>query len=89
MNKNGREFDVLIEDEKFTDQRTGVVTVSDKSFTAWADKGLQKVIEDVEGITNVFNFDTDRTEYHVYVDPRYNFEFIKKEVEAVLIVATR
>ncbi len=38
MNETGRKADILIEDEKYTDPRTGVEIVSELSFTVWADE---------------------------------------------------
>ena len=82
---NGKKTQILFEDMKNTDPRTGVEAVSQRNFRVWADKGMQEVIAAVEGVKHVFVY--QETEYVVYIDPRYDFEFIKREVEAALICA--
>jgi hypothetical protein len=83
MNK-GRKRDVLIEAVSYTDPRTGVHVVSDRDFTVWADEGMNDVILGVEGVTAVYSGQPKKTQYHVYVDARYDIEFIKAEVEATI-----
>jgi len=83
--KNGRMKDVIVEDVFETDERTGVRSLSTKKVTVWADVGLTEIIKVVEGVVNVYNFDHSKTEYTVYIDPRYSIEFVKAEIEAAIL----
>jgi 16S rRNA G966 N2-methylase RsmD len=56
------------------------------SFNVWADAGMMNFIKEVAGVTNVFD-NTCSTQYHVFLDPRYNRDFVKKEIEAVIVCA--
>lgn len=82
---NGKKKDILIEDKKFTDNRTGVESVSDRTFVVWADAGMKDVISAVDGVVAVYSGQPYETKYDVFVDPRYDFEFIKREVEAAIL----
>jgi hypothetical protein len=82
---NGKKKDVLIEDVKHTDTRTGVESVSDRTFVVWADAGMKDVINAIDGVVAVYSNQPYETKYDVYVDPRYDFEFIKREVEAAIL----
>ncbi len=78
MNEDGKKVDVLIEDKKYTDPRTGVeLPVS--ALTVWADENMKDIIKGVPGITNVYNTVTS-VEFSVYLDPRYDVEHIKREI---------
>lgn len=79
--KTGKMQDVLIEDN-YTKDETGLSTLS-RSVDVWADAGMIEVIKKVEGVTNVFK-DLCETKYNVYLDPRYNHNFLKKEIEAAI-----
>ena len=81
---NGRKKDVLIEDYMSTDPRTGVEVKSDWQFKVWADAGLKELIQSVEGVVSVF-CTLRETEYTVYIDKRYDMEFIKREVESAIL----
>ena len=81
---NGRKTDVLIEDNYYLDNRTGVYLKSNNNFTVWADKDMREIILSVDGVTNVFTPDCN-TKYQVYIDKRYDIEFIKREVEAAVL----
>lgn len=83
---NGRKFDVLFEDQKYTDPRTGVEVVMDSCFTVWADADTKDTIARVEGVTNVYNFPT-ATQFTVYFDKRYDREYIKREIKAAILCA--
>ena len=82
---NGKNKDVLIEDKVFTDNRTGIECVSDRTFVVWADAGMEDAISSVDGIVAVYSGQPYKTKYDVFVDPRYDFEFIKREVEAAIL----
>lgn len=81
---NGRNQDILIVDEKYTDPRTGVEVVNERCFTVWADADAKAAIESVEGVTNVY-VGIAGTQFYVYTDPRYDREFIKREIEASIL----
>ncbi len=85
MNTKGRKVNFLIEDETYTDPKTGIEMKLD-CFTVITDARMNKIIESVEGVRSVFN-SLCETDYSVYVDKRYDFEFVKKEVEAALMCA--
>lgn len=82
---NGRKQDILIENKIYTDNRTGIETVSDRSFVVWADAGLNDVIKSVDGVTVVYSNQPYATKYDIFTDPRYDIEFIKREVEAAIL----
>ncbi len=83
MNETGRKADILIEDEKYTDPRTGVEIVSELSFTVWADENMKSVIKCVEGVTDVFT-PFAKTQFKVYFDKRYDRESLKMEIAAAI-----
>jgi len=80
--EDGRRTDVLVEDSCYTDPRTGLL-VRSRIFIVWADPGLEEVIKSVPGITNVYN-NCSPTEYTVFYDPRYDHEWLRAEIEAVI-----
>lgn len=81
---NGRKQDVLIEDQRYTDPKTGMDTINSLCFTVWADENTKDIIKAVEGVTNVYNQPTP-TCFSVYYDQRYDREFIKREIEAAIL----
>ncbi len=81
----GRKCDVLIREIKRVDPSTGVEYILDYAFTVWADEGQDDLMKSVEGVTFVYSGQPLKTEYMVYVDPRYDIEFVKREVEAVIL----
>ena len=83
---NGRKKDVLIEASESMDERTGVKTVSTTSFIVWADNGNKEIIQAVEGVSAVYSGQPEKTRYHVYVDHRYDIEWVKCEVEAAILI---
>jgi hypothetical protein len=86
MNKNnGRKHNYLIEDVKYMDNTSGIELKSDRVLSVWADEGFNKSFEGIEGITSVYSGQPEKTHYNIYVDPRYEIEFIKSEIEAVIV----
>lgn len=81
---NGRKQDVLIEDDFYTDPRTGVEIMHSTCFTVWADEKMKDIIKGVEGVTNVYNHITS-TQFSVYFDKRYDREYLKREIEAAIL----
>jgi hypothetical protein len=81
--ENGRKQDVLFEDIFIEDKKTGLLQ-KDKYIKLWADKNLLQIIEAVDGVVRAFNHQKD-SEYAVLIDPRYDAEIVKKEIEAAII----
>ncbi len=82
---NGKKKDYLIEEKKYNDPKTGVDIVSDKTFVVWADAGLKDVILKIEGVVAVYDNQPYPTKYDVFIDARYDIEYIKREVEAEIL----
>lgn len=80
IDKHGRIVDVLVE-EYWTFPND-----PDKTRFAWlyvfADPGYEKIIAAVPGVTRV---DRGDNHYDAYLDPRYDREFIAKEIEAAIL----
>ena len=77
----GRMCDVIIE-ESWRYANRSDLAAGLKTFFAlevWADPGLEKIIEEVEGVLSVFYI---YGYYHVHLDKRYDLEFLKQEIEA-------
>jgi len=83
---NGKVYDIIVEEFSYVDKQTGVRLVCDHSFYVWFDDGYNDLIKTVEGVIHAFN---DPSHYHIYIDKRYDIEYIKKEVEAVLLCAEK
>lgn len=72
--KNGRMVDIL-------------VLWRDKGeyFDVWVDGDPRVILENIEGITNVYQSPIeDVPRWTVYIDPRYDRDYIAKEIEAQL-----
>lgn len=80
---NGKLVEYLIEDQ-YTIDDTGLRVQCRYYFRIWANAGLEKRFEKIEGVTDAFTVGGP-TQYDIYIDHRYDIEFIKKEVEAVII----
>ena len=81
---NGKNVDVIIEYRKNTDQRTGVEYTSNW-INVYADTGMKDIILKVEGVVSVTKMED--TEYMVKLDPRYDREYVKREIEAAILTA--
>ena len=64
---NGKLTDVIIEDDVI-------------GLKVWADPGMIDIISSVTGVT--FCRVTNHVEYSVHLDPRYDVEWIKREIIA-------
>jgi hypothetical protein len=64
--KNGQKFDVMIEDW------------GSEGIIIWADEGLSDFIADIPGVQSV---DDHKSLYFVELDHRYDWEFMKKDIE--------
>jgi hypothetical protein len=86
IDEHGKLIEVLFEDMVGIQNYTGEKIICQHEFIVWADEGLLELIKSVKGIYDVqlkLGFPT--TEYFVFVDWRYDIEFIKKEIEAVIL----
>ena len=80
---NGKLVEYLIHDFEYINPETGLKVIDEGSFWVWADAGYKKLFEKVEGIILVFA-EHPGTHYHIYIDKRYDIEYIKREVEAII-----
>lgn len=85
IDKFGKVKEVFFENAIETDNLTGNVRISNRSFFLWADKGLSELISKVPGVINVVNISDARTRYQIVIDMRYDIEFIKAEIEAEIL----
>lgn len=84
MNSNGRLTDVVIKDVYHTDIRTGIRHLAD-SVIVYADAGMKEIIANVEGVVAADKgYSNSDVEYIVYLDPRYDREWVKAEIEAAI-----
>jgi hypothetical protein len=77
MDKNGRMIDVIVKDNIGEDRKTGLPIVF--GFIVWADTGMKDIIKNIPGVYRVSDYDIC---YYVDLDPRYNREFLRAEIEA-------
>ena len=75
--KNGKRTDVLIEDCNIEDN-VGLKHFA--WFYVWMDKSAVEAVKSIPGIEAVYNFLGSK--YTVYIDPRYDREYLKAEIEA-------
>jgi len=81
---NGKQIDVLVKDRFNTDMRTGVETLSEQRVTVYADAGMKETILKVDGVISVTEM--EETEYMVKLDIRFDREFVKREIEAAVLI---
>jgi hypothetical protein len=74
---NEKKFDVLIQDEIGIDPTTGQVKTF--GFVVWAEPGLASLLL---GIPGVYEVTHNRTKYFVTLDPRFDRDWIAREIEA-------
>lgn len=86
MDKNkGRTKDVIIEvlpRTVTTDPFGGSMTLEYDRLLVWADAGLKIPFETIEGVIKVVASDFN-SRYIIAIDPRYETDYVKREVEAV------
>lgn len=73
MSQDGKLCDVLVDEFILGDEFI--------YLEVWADANMENVIKSVPGVVNVYNI-TSEVEYHVFLDPRYDREWVKAEIEA-------
>ena len=81
---NGKQIDVLVKDRFNTDMRTGVETLSEQRVNVYADAGMKETILKVDGVISVTEM--EETEYMVKLDIRFDREFVKREIEAAVLI---
>jgi hypothetical protein len=67
-------------DGKLTD--VFIKEITDIVLNVWADPGNEDTISSVPGVTSCGKVKNCDTAYYVYIDPRYDVEWIKKEIIA-------
>ena len=77
--ENGKLFDVLVEDSVGINWQTGGEKIF--GFIVWADVGMIDIIRGVSGVRHVSEFGTC---YHVDLDPRYEREWVRSEIESAI-----
>ena len=81
---NGKQIDVLIKDRFNTDSRTGVEILSEQWVNVYADAGMKETILKVAGVISVTKM--EETEYMVKLDIRFDRDFVKREIEAAILI---
>lgn len=86
MNKHGKVKQVLFEKALIRNSYTGEMQETENSLQLWTDEGLNELIKKVPGVSIVTpNLGGYPTSYGIIIDPRYDIEFVKKEIEATII----
>jgi len=80
MDSSGRLTDVLIEDQ-FLHDSTGLRQFF--GLHVWADFGMKEIIKAIPGVATCYSI-LYGTRYEVQLDPRYDREFLKREIEAAI-----
>jgi hypothetical protein len=81
---NGKMKDVLLDEIFFSDPQTGIQTFS--RLIIWADENNLAIIEKVPGVSSAYKDISQRCKYDVFLDPRYDREFVKAEIEAAILI---
>ncbi len=86
MNDHGKLMDVLI-----FDYSEVFAAPDDKTFKNWiviyAENGYLELIKKIPGVLLVIEDEKIQCRYQAYLDPRYNHEIVKKEIEAEILCA--
>lgn len=77
----GRKYDYLIEDF-YAQTNDGSFVKLPNVLTVWAKNGIVEELEKVEGVYMVVQ--DYETQYAIYIDHRYDVEYVKDEIEAVI-----
>lgn len=83
MNENGKKQNYLFETVEYRDA-TGLTIFNDKQLTLWANGGFIEQIKHLEGISCAFYGQIKKGRYDIFLDPRYDVEFIKRKIEAII-----
>ena len=79
MDKNGKKWDVIVEDVTYRDPSTGVPILG--GFTVWADTGLSKLIKSVPGVRAAYE---DDNKYSIFLDKRYDRDVVELNIETAI-----
>ena len=74
---NGKMFHALVEDT--------LNVQHEKNIVVWADEDMKKIIEQVEGVSTCYQNNGCKTRYSVWLDPRYDAEFVKNKILVELL----
>lgn len=79
---NGKLTDIVIEDSFFTDERTGMQKFC--YLDVYADADSLPLILAVEGVSAAHKSCSLKNNFSVFLDPRYDREYVKAEIEAAI-----
>lgn len=85
MNNKGKKLQVLFEPALRINSVTGEKEITEFGCVIWTDKNLNQLIARIPGVVHVENVYYPE-QYSVTFDPRYDPEFVKKEIEAAIIL---
>lgn len=86
MNDKGKKVQVLFETAMKRNNITGEFEVALNAFQLWTEPNLEELIRKVPGVCEVTSkFSGYSSSYAIVIDPRYDVEFVKKEIEAEII----
>jgi hypothetical protein len=77
----GKRLDILIEQRKQIDARTGV-EIPTNYLWVWADHGCKDVIQEIAGVMNVIQ--SHKTQYGVSIDPRYDIDIVTNNIKIAI-----
>ena len=78
----GRLKDVVIEEHYYPDPLTELPRFG--NATVYADPGMCEIIQKVKGVVDAFCDSPQDVMYSVFLDPRYDREWVKAEIEAAI-----
>jgi hypothetical protein len=85
MNEHGRKQPFLFQDSTYKDEVTGATLVYDRGFILWADESFIEEIKAMPGISSAYYGNIEKGRYDIWIDPRYDVDFVKKEIEAIIM----
>jgi hypothetical protein len=86
IDEHGKLTEVSFDDIVGIRNLTGEKIICQHEFIVWTDEGLLDLIKSVIGVYDVQQrIGFSKNQYFVFVDWRYDIEFIKKEIEAVIL----
>lgn len=84
MNDKGKLKQVIFEPALRINSLTGEKEISENGCILWTDENLNELISKILGVISVENV-YYKQQYSIVFDPRYDPEFVKKEIEAEII----
>lgn len=87
MNEQGKTKQIIFEKGYNRNNLTGELELSENSILIWTDPNLLDVIKSVPGVAYAECAIHGMNSYYAAtIDPRYDVEFIKREIEAAIII---